>query len=194
MAGGTARQRRRLRRLGTYPARRADPKPERASTSSKKKHWPTKVKVWIGLATTALSLAGFPRVRDIYRPKFTVNFQPSLDPSQIFANRVVIRNTGSFDATNVQLDCNPTMAGSNSMSDVSFSADPILLLEPGGPGATVDCFHIKTDQLKPGDKLSLILSVQANYGYSWINPRIRRFFPFQAERDASGKVVYEEQP
>jgi hypothetical protein len=51
-----------------------------------------------------------------------------------------------------------------------------------------------TDQLKSGEKLGLLLSVKANYGYSLLHRQIEKFYPFQAERDSNGRVVYEEQP
>jgi hypothetical protein len=178
-------------------------KDEKSDTKSRWNAMPLWLKVIIGILTgvgTLVTIAQLPTIKAIYQVQISLEPQASMDPSDLFATPFLLRNTGYFDATNVQAICSPILTGAaaedlhDATRGVGYGAQVAQVLKAGGPGATVYCKlpWKLTTSLKPGDFFYLSFTVVGRYGLIKID--FQHEVWFIAIGDGQGHVRFEAWP
>ncbi len=162
---------------------------------------------WIVTSVLALiGIAQLPTIKAIYQVQISLEPQASTDPSDLFATPFLLRNTGYFDATNVQAICSPILEGAaaddlqkNATPGVGYGAQVAQTLKAGGLGATVYCKlpWKLTTSLKPGHFFYISFTVVGRYGLSpkkWLSKDFQHEVWFRAIGDGQGHLRFETWP
>jgi hypothetical protein len=148
-----------------------------------------------------IAIASIPGIIYSVKPRFSFSPQASLDPDDLLGTPFVVRNVGTFDATDVNIRCELGLdeTGYNhiTMKNVGILRPVIPRLLAGGPGATISCknqvFQLP-GRLRPGERFTIMFAIYGKYGYSWPNWKIQNTYTYLGFGKLDGSVTFLEQP
>ena len=134
-----------------------------------------------------------------YHPHFSLETQPDLDKQNVYSTQLLIKNTGMFDAADLEVNCIPIMGpefdktSGITMQGMGFRSPSIPLLASGGPGATIPCMF-EESHVPEATKFALKVNVKGLYGFGWMKHHFDTDFNYMVMANSEGHYVYNEMP